>query len=93
MAENATIEKPAVSPPVKLDLSKEIEQSTARQPDERVKVVRVFDDYYRCNWWVQDKSSDAYWFATGTIRRSSLLRATKAGAGLLVQEVPPTRKA
>ena len=47
------------------DLSKEIEKSMDRRPDDRIKVVRLFDDYYRCNWWVQDKSPHPFWLMTG----------------------------
>src|SRR6188768_1309773 len=48
--------RPAVAPkpPAVEDLSKEIEQSVERLADERVRAVRVFDDFYRCNWWVRD---------------------------------------
>jgi hypothetical protein len=69
------------------DLSKEIELSMDRRPDDRIKVVRLFDDYYRCNWWVQDKSPHPFWLATGTIRKSGFLRATKNTEGLHVEHV------
>ena len=88
MPENIVVEKKAVvSPPPVTDLSREIEQSAERQADEIIKAVRVFDDYYRCNWWVQDKSSHAFWLATGTIRKSRLLRATKSAEGLQIKDV------
>ena len=39
-------------PPVKeADLSRRIEKAVQKDPSDRVKCVRVFDDYYRCNWW------------------------------------------
>ncbi len=69
------------------DLSRQIEQSMERQPDERIKAVRVYDDYYRCNWWVQDKTPHALWLVTGVIRRSRFLRVTKTGDGLLIDDV------
>ena len=28
-----------------------------REPDERIRVVRVFDNCYRCNWWVQGQDA------------------------------------
>jgi hypothetical protein len=88
MSDNAVVEKKAVvAPPAYVDLSREIEQSAERQADETIKAVRVFDDYYRCNWWVQDKSTHAFWLATGTIRRSRLLRATKSSDGLKMKDV------
>ena len=69
------------------DLSKEIEQSIERQPDDQVKTVRVFGDCYRCNWWVEDKTPHQFWLATGKIRKSRFLRATKTNAHLLVVEL------
>jgi hypothetical protein len=87
MAEILTKDATAVPPePVSVDLSSEIEQSMERQPDERVKAVRVFDNYYRCNWWVQDKSPRPAWPATATIRRSRFIRATKTADGLLIEQ-------
>jgi hypothetical protein len=88
MTENATKEKKAVPPqPGGEDLSKEIEQSMERQPDERIKVVRVFDNNYRCNWWVQDKTPHPFWLATGTIRKSRFFNATKASGSLVIKDV------
>ena len=79
--------KPITPPPAAEDLSKEIEQSMERQPDERIKIVRVFGNCYRCNWWVQDKTPQPHWLATGKIRRSALVRATKTKDGLLMEPV------
>ena len=86
MTENATKEKKVV-PPRPEDLSKDIEQSMAREPDERIRAVRVFDDCYRCNWWVQDKTPHPFWLATGTIRKSRFVRVTRTSSGLLFGEV------
>lgn len=88
MIENATKEKNAVPPrPAVEDLSKEIEQSMERQHDDRIMVVRVFDNCYRCNWWAQDKTPHPFWLPTGTIRKSQFLRATKTSDGLLIEDV------
>jgi len=87
MTEEATVAKKAVLPkPAIVDLSREIEQTAERLPDETIKAVRVFDNYYRCNWWVQDKSTTAYWLASGTIRKSRLLQATKTTDGLVMKD-------
>jgi hypothetical protein len=88
MTEIATTEKNVVPPrPATEDLSKEMEQSMERQPDERIKIVRVFGNCYRCNWWVQDKTPQPYWLASGKIRKSALVRATKTSDGLLIEAV------
>ena len=88
MTDNAT--KKANEPvpqPAETDLSKEIEQSADRQPGEQVRAVRVFNDCYRCNWWVQDKTPTSFWLTSGTISKSQLLRATMTSAGLHVEQV------
>ena len=69
------------------DLSRAIEQSVARQPDEQVRSVRLFGNFYRCNWWVQDKTPHPFWLTSGKIRKSSFLRVTKAGDELLIEKV------
>jgi hypothetical protein len=88
MIKDATSEKESIPlHPATDDLSKEIEQSMDRQSDERIKVVRVFDDCYRCNWWVADKHPQAFWLSSGTISRSRFVRAKKTRDGLLVEDV------
>lgn len=85
-------EKNAAQPQtVSEDLSRAIEQSVERQFDEQVRSVRLFDDYYRCNWWVQDKTPHPFWLTTGKIRKSSFLRVTKAVDGLLIEKVEEHR--
>jgi hypothetical protein len=88
MTEHILNEKTAVSTtPHAEDFSKEIESSMERRPHEQIKVVRVFDNCYRCNWWAPDKSPQSYWLASGTIRRSRFVRATKSTQGLLIEDV------
>jgi hypothetical protein len=69
------------------DLSREIEQTVDRKPDEQVRTVRLFGDCYRCNWWVEDKKSYPFWLVTGTIRRSQFIRATRTSTGLHVENL------
>jgi len=94
MTENAAPEKKAVPQrPAATDLSKEIEHSMERQHDDRIKVVKLFGDCYRCNWWVQDKTPHPFWLATGTIRKSQFLRVTKTSDRLNVEHVvEPARR-
>ena len=74
--------------PVAEDLSDAIKRAVKRQPGEEVKTVRVFGDRYRCNWWVQDRASDATFFVpTQRISRSSFLRATKCGDEVLIEDL------
>ena len=85
-----TIANEQNTPPADEDLSKEIEQSMERQPNDRLKVVRLFDDCYRCNWWVQDKTPHPLWLATGTIRKSGFLKAKRTTEGLQIEHVAET---
>jgi len=74
--------------PVAEDLSDAIKRAVKRQPGEEVKIVRVFGDRYRCNWWVRDWASDgAFSLAVGRISRSSFLRATKTGDKVVIEDL------
>ena len=68
------------------DLSEAIEQSVEKQPDEEVKVVRVFHDRYRCNFWVRDKIPQAM-FTSGVIRRSTFFKARKTPDGVVIEDL------
>jgi hypothetical protein len=81
----------AEAPKTSEDLSKAIEKSVERQPDEQVKSVRLFDNFYRCNWWVEDKTPHPFWISTGKIRKSSFLRATMTPTGLHIEDVGERR--
>ena len=76
------------------DLSADIAQAIGREPLDRVKVVRVFGDYYRCNWWApffgEPRGSAAFdWgvSATHRVRKSRFLNATVREGKLVVEEV------
>ena len=73
--------------PASADLSREVELSAERQPDESIRAVRVFENHYRCNWWVKEGSPHSFWLASGTIRKSRLLRATMTSSGLKIEDV------
>jgi hypothetical protein len=79
--------QPTETPAVSEDLSKAIDQTVAKQADEQVKTVRLFDDYYRCNWWVQDKNEQPSWMSSGKIRKSSFLRVKKTSSGLVIEDL------
>ncbi len=69
------------------DLSKAIEQSAERKPGESITAVRVYDNYYRCNWRTLAKSSDVFWLAIPTITKSRFLRATMTTDGLIIEDM------
>jgi hypothetical protein len=50
--ETAILKEPRAA---ETDLSAQIEQAVQKDPLDRVKCVRVFDNFYRCNWWARTK--------------------------------------
>jgi hypothetical protein len=76
------------------DLSREIERAVPREPQDRVKCVRVFGDRYRCNWWAPLGWDDVRgprpeWAITAMcrVRKSRFLRATARGTRLTVEDL------
>lgn len=69
------------------DLSKAIEQSVEKQSDEQVRTVRLFDDYYRCNWWKLDSAEQPHWLSSGRIIKSRFFRVTRAASGLVFEDM------
>ena len=73
------------------DLARMIEQTVLKQPGEKVKCVRVFENLYRCNWWL--RGDDAAWgtLTAGKIVKSRFLRATMTSDGLLLNDLSQSR--
>ena len=69
------------------DLSAAIEGAIKREPGEEVRSVRVFDDNYRCNWWVRDPAPGPAYLNTGRIVKSKFLRATMRGDKMVVEDL------
>jgi hypothetical protein len=72
------------------DLSQAIAGSLERAAGEEVTSVRVFDDNYRCNWWVRDTAPGPMYLNTGRIIKSKFLRATMTGEKLVVEDLSST---
>ena len=81
----------AVTGPI-ADLSAAIERWVEREPGEEVRSVRVFDDNYRCNWWVRDPRPGPAYLNTGRIVKSKFLRATMRGDEIVVEDLSSTRR-
>jgi hypothetical protein len=62
-----------------------IDAAVDRRPGEEVRSVWLFDDLYRCNWWIQDAPS---WLSatTGRINRSKFLRVRMEGDKLVIED-------
>ena len=75
------------------DLSRQIEQMVDRQPRDAVRCVRVFGDFYRCNWWsrlgTKRAGRDFDWGGciTDHIRQSRFIKATKRGEVIVLENV------
>lgn len=71
------------------DLSQEIERVVEREPLDMVKCVRVFGNYYRCNWWSRAAAAHPEYSWTGVIfdlvRKSSFLNATMEAGELNIK--------
>jgi hypothetical protein len=80
--------------PADKDLSTEIERVIEREPLDQVRCVRVFGNYYRCNWWSRlggpRVGLDYDWagLLKDFIRQSRFLTATMEAGQLVVKEVP-----
>jgi len=73
------------------DLSDEIIRAIARKPGEQVTCRRVTKNFYRCNWWAQQSTSDydnpkmlGMLVTTSRICKSQFLRAMKTGDELTI---------
>ena len=87
----AIVSEPRVA---EADLSRRIEQAVPRDPLDRVKCVRVFDDFYRCNWWAHPEGgvsgkNPSVWsvVATQRVRKSQFLKAAIVAGELLIKEL------
>jgi hypothetical protein len=76
------------------DLSREVERAVSRQPLDRVKCVRVFERFYRCNWWAPspapgDPNRSFSWGVSTThvIRQSMFLDVSVKEGQLVYREV------
>ena len=94
-----TVKKAAKRAAPPADYAGEILQQLEREPGDRVTCIHVFDDFYRCNWWVASDvpagsgagSTDARtipWLAGSTrrVRKSRFVRATFVEGRLIVQD-------
>jgi hypothetical protein len=76
------------------DLAGMIERAVAREPQDRVRCVRVFGDRYRCNWWAPEAAAANAspmaawaWTATHRVRLSRFIVARLDGEQLVMNVV------
>jgi hypothetical protein len=83
------VEAPRATQP---DLAKLLEESVSKKPDERVRCVRVFGNYYRCNWWRRSEPAPSGTVTIDKIARSEFLRATMTADGLSFDDMSQAGK-
>jgi hypothetical protein len=69
------------------DLSRAIESSVERELGEEVRSVRLYEDNYRCNWWMRDREPGPMYLNVGRITKSKFLRATMTGEKLVIEDL------
>lgn len=79
--------------PMEKDLSQEIERAVEREPLDQVRCIRVFGNYYRCNWWSHmggpRTRPESNWagLIMDSVRKSRFLSATMQGGELVIKDV------
>jgi hypothetical protein len=83
------VEAPRATQP---DLARLLEEAVSKKPDERVRCVRVFGNYYRCNWWRRCEPAPSGTVTMDKIARSEFLRATMTADGLSFDDMSQAGK-
>ncbi|MEZ0266689.1 MAG: hypothetical protein ACAI43_18325 [Phycisphaerae bacterium] len=79
------------------DLSAQIALTVAREPLDHVKCVRVYDDFYRCNWWAPEPTPGGQtmpaWgmLSTHRVRKSTFMSAVLRAGRLELVEIRGTK--
>lgn len=69
------------------DLSRSIEQAMGKVAGERVRCVRVWGNFYRCNWWRSVGEDQTVGVVTNRIVASRFVRATSTPDGVKIDDV------
>ena len=80
--------------PAEPDYSAEVCQLIARLPGDQVRCTLVGNSNYRCNWWApqatggyDNPAMGGLLVTTHRVRKSRLLRVTREGERLVIEEV------
>ena len=83
-----------------VDCSRQILQSMEKEPRDRLTCVRVFDDFYRCNWWAAgalparaEKGFQGLEVTGFCVRKSHFVKATMRDGVLVVEDAMPKKAA
>ena len=82
--------------PSEPDYSDEVCQAVERLPGDQVRCTLVGNSNYRCNWWApqgtggyDNPAMGGLLVTTHRVRKSRLLRVTREGERLVIEEVAP----
>ena len=84
--------KKAKPPRAEADYAHDILQKLEREPGDRVTCVRVFNDFYRCNWWApaagpaQPRVLQWLIGSADRVRKSQFVRATLSEGHLVIED-------
>src|ERR1700716_1699948 len=77
------------------DLAREILKKLERDPGDRVTCVRVFDDFYRCNWWavgagLGESRMEGVIVSAQRVRKSQFVRAKLTEGRMVLEDATRT---
>ena len=79
-----------------VDRSREMAQMMDREPGDHLTCARVFDDFYRCNWWAPEIVSgrtesifEGLEVSTYRVRKSRFVHAQMREGRLVIEDVAP----
>jgi hypothetical protein len=86
--------EPKRKQPAEPDYSNEVSQAVERLPGDQVRCTFVGNSNYRCNWWApqatrgyDNPAMGGLLVTTHRVRKSRLLRVTREGERLVIEEV------
>lgn len=94
MTEQNSFARPTKKTPREEDFSDELSRCVEKQPGDHVRCTLVGNGNYRCNWWAPQSRTGydnpgmgGLLVTTHRVRKSCLLRATRSGERLVIEEV------
>lgn len=94
MSDDSRFSQPPRQAPREEDLSDELSRCVEKQPGDHVRCTLVGNGNYRCNWWAPQATGGydnpgmgGLLVTTHRVRRSRLLRVTRDGERLVIEEV------
>jgi hypothetical protein len=94
MTEEPPFRRQSRQPSAEPDFSDEVCRVIDRQPGDHVRCTFVGNSNYRCNWWApqatggyDNPAMGGLLVTTHRVRKSRLLRVTREGERLVIEEV------